>query len=134
MLWCSFIRPNNKVAKALWRDFFERGNPKIAWDAGINSAPVGALNFGIDTIFYAEHGESEYGGLILNKNSNKKEIWKVIEHCIGDYPENWQSETIKEQDLEHIHTQRKRFKKLNIFIFIFFLIDMYENYTKKKNL
>ena len=133
-----FIRPNNKVAKALSKRFFvERGNPKIAWDAGINSAPVKiALNFGIDTIFYAEHGESEYGGLVLNKNSNKKrDLREVIEHCIGDYPENWQSETIKEQDLD-TYPKEKDLKKLNIFYFsYFFKWSMYENYLYvKKNL
>ena len=133
------IRPNNKVASALSKRFFiERGNPKIAWDAGINSAPVNiALNYGINTIFYAEHGESEYGGLVLNKDSEKKrDLREVIEHCIGDYPENWQSGSITKQDLApYMYPKEKDLKKLNIFYFAyFFKWSMYENYlyVKKK--
>ena len=35
-----FVRPNQRVARYLANRFFtERGNPKIAWDAGINVAP-----------------------------------------------------------------------------------------------
>jgi hypothetical protein len=36
-----FFMPNQKIAKYLSKRFFiERGNPKVAWDAGINSVPV----------------------------------------------------------------------------------------------
>ena len=36
-----FISPNQKVAKTLAKRFFiERGSPKIAFDAGVNSSPV----------------------------------------------------------------------------------------------
>ena len=70
-----YFRPNQKVARNLSRDFFERGNPKVAWDAGINSMPVNtAIKYGIKNIFYAEHGESEYGGLVLDEESKKGEM------------------------------------------------------------
>ena len=64
--------------------FIERGNPKVAWDAGINTAPVRvALNYKIPFIFYAEHGESEYGGLVLQEDSKKRDLREVIEHQMG---------------------------------------------------
>ncbi len=93
-----FIKPNQKVAKKLAQRFFiERGNPKVAWDAGVNAGPIQiALNYNIKTVFYAEHGESEYGGLVLNDESKKKrDIREVIEHQVGDYPKNWISGDIK---------------------------------------
>ena len=67
------IRPNQKVSSYLSKRFLvERGNPKAAWDAGINSAPLKtAIEKNINLIFYAEHGESHYGGKILKKNSDK---------------------------------------------------------------
>ncbi len=135
-----FLNPNYKVARALSKRFFvERGNPKVAWDAGINSAPVNvAINYRIPTIFYAEHGESEYGGLVLNKESEKKrDLREVIEHCIGDYPENWETDEIKKEDLApYSYPEEKQLKKLNIYYFAyFFKWSMYENYLYvKKNL
>ena len=92
-----FFRPNQKTAQILARRFFEeRGNPKVAWDAGINSIPVKiAINFNIKHIFYAEHGESEYGGLVLSEDSIKeRNNQEVIEHIIGDYPQNWVNDDI----------------------------------------
>ena len=48
-----FINPNQKVARNLAKRFFiERGNPKVAWDAGINAAPIKiAIKFKIPYIF-----------------------------------------------------------------------------------
>ena len=43
-------------------------------DAGVNAGPIQiAINFNIPYVFYAEHGESEYGGLVLSEESKKKE-------------------------------------------------------------
>ena len=134
------INPNQKVSRALSKRFFiERGNPKVAWDAGITAAPVRiALNYNIPTVFYAEHGESEYGGLALNNDSDKKrDLREVIEHCIGDYPENWASKELKKEDLApYIYFDEKELKKINIYYFAyFFKWSMYENYLYvKKNL
>ena len=97
-----FFRPNQNVARTLSKRFFiERGNPKVAWDAGINSTPIQvAINYKIPYIFYAEHGESEYGGLVLSENSKKlRDVKEVIEHQIGDYPENWESKDVLKSDL-----------------------------------
>ena len=113
-----YFRPNQKVAKLLAKRFFiERGNPKVAWDAGINSIPVKvALNYKINDVFYAEHGESEYGGLVLDEESKKKEILKeVIENQIGDYPENWVNEQISEKDImSYSYPSDEDLKKANI--------------------
>ena len=75
------FRPNQDVHRRLARRFFiERGNLKVAWDAGINAIPVQvALKFGIKLIFYAEHGESEYGGKVLSEESRKlRDFTEVI--------------------------------------------------------
>src|SRR3989338_667787 len=57
-----FFRPNQRVHSHLARRFFiERGNHKVAWDAGVNAIPVQtAVKLNIPLVFYAEHGESEY--------------------------------------------------------------------------
>ncbi len=127
------INVNENVASKLSKRFFiERGNPKVAWDAGINTAPVTvALNYRIPFIFYAEHGESEYGGLVINEESKKKrDLREVIEHQIGDYPENWVSEEISKKDLiPYIYPSEDQLNKLNIFYFsYFFRWSMLENW------
>jgi N-acetyl sugar amidotransferase len=97
-----FFRPNQRVHRHLARRFFvERGNMKVAWDAGINAIPVQtALRYRIPLVFYAEHGESEYGGRVLHKDSNRtKDFTEVIEHHIGDDPRNWVDDVVAETDL-----------------------------------
>lgn len=136
-----FVRPNQKVAKMLAKRFFiERGNPKIAWDAGVNVVPVKlALKLDIPFIFYAEHGETEYGGLVLHENSSKlRDYEEVIEHQIGDFPENWVNDNINLEDLSfYIYpTQEELFKKkINSYYFAYFfkwsMADNYE-YVKDK--
>ncbi len=134
--------PNGRVAKKLAKRFFiERGNPKIAWDAGINAIPVkSAINHKIPYIFYAEHGESEYGGLVLDENSKKiRNFTEVIEHQIGDYPQNWVSDEIKSEDLEpYIYPEEEIINKNNLKVYYFsyfFKWSMYENYKYiEKNL
>lgn len=96
------VRPNQKVSRRLARRFFvERGNPKIHWDAGINAAPVQmAVRMNIPLVFYAEHGESEYGGRVLSEEHKKvRDIAEVLEHQVGDHPSNWVDEEIDERDL-----------------------------------
>ncbi len=136
-----FFRPNEKVSQELARRFFiERGNPKVAWDAGINSVPIQiAIKYKIPYVFYAEHGESEYGGLVLNKESTKiRNFEEVIEHQIGDFPENWISESINKKDLApYIYPSEKILNdnKITAFYFsYFFKWSMFENYNyiKKK--
>lgn len=96
------VRPNQRVHRHLARRFFiERGNHKVAWDAGINAAPVhAAVRYGIPLVFYAEHGESEYGGKVLREDSAKlRDFTEVIEHQIGDDPLNWVDDVVTERDL-----------------------------------
>jgi len=96
------LRANQKVSRRLSRRFFiERGDPKIHWNAGINAVPVqAAVNYRIPLIFYAEHGESEYGGRVLSEDHLKiRDFAEVLEHQIGDDPQNWLDDEIAERDL-----------------------------------
>ncbi len=86
------LKSDIRVSKLLSKRFLvERGNPKLHWDAGINAGIFKtALMTGIKYIFYAEHGETHYGGRILSKDSEKiRSYEEVIENQIGDTPENW---------------------------------------------
>jgi hypothetical protein len=97
-----FFRPNQRVHRHLARRFFvERGNPKVAWDAGVNAMPLQvAVQYGIKLVFYAEHGESEYGGRVLREESSKmRDLTEVIEHQVGDDPRNWVDDVVSEADL-----------------------------------
>ena len=96
------VRPNQKVSRRLARRFFiERGDPKIHWNAGVNAVPVrAAVHYRIPLIFYAEHGESEYGGRVLSDEHRKvRDFTEVLEHQIGDDPLNWVDDEIEERDL-----------------------------------
>ncbi len=135
------INPNQRVSRYLAKRFFiERGNPKVGWDAGVNAGPIQiAINFNIPYVFYAEHGESEYGGLVLSEESKKKrDTREVIEHQIGDYPENWVNKEITLKDLSpYIYPDLNQLEKSNVKAFYFsyfFKWSMYENfiYTKEK--
>ena len=135
-----FVRPNQKIAKILARRFFiERGNPKVAWDAGVNSIPVKtAINFKIPYIFYAEHGESEYGGLVLHEDSKKiRDLEEVIEHQIGDFPENWVNDKVKIDDLYFYKFPSEEVLKKNkvksMYFSYFFKWSMADNYDYVKD-
>lgn len=130
-----YFRPNQRVARKLARRFFiERGNLKIAWDAGINAVPVKiALTFNIKLIFYAEHGESEYGGKILHEASTKmRDFTEVIEHQVGDDPRNWLDEEISLNDLNpYIYPDYEELANAEIralYFAYFFKWSSYENY------
>ncbi|MBI4615054.1 MAG: N-acetyl sugar amidotransferase [Planctomycetes bacterium] len=98
-----FFRPNQKVHRFLSHRFFrERGNPKVAWDAGVNAIPIQvAVGYGIPLVFYAEHGETEYGGKVLHEESSKiRDFTEVLEHQVGDDPRNWvDGENVRLADL-----------------------------------
>ena len=135
-----FLMPNQKVSKQLSKRFFlERGNPKVAWDAGVNAGPVQiALNYNIPTVFYAEHGESEYGGLVLNKESeNKRNLREVIEHQVGDFPENWVTESISLKDLSpYIYPSEEELQKIDLtayYFSYFFRWSMLDNFEYVKS-
>ncbi len=135
-----FLRPNQSVSKYLSKRFFlERGNPKVHWDAGINALPLNvALEKNIKLIFYAEHGESEYGGKIIKKNSDKiRDLEEVLENQIGDDPYNWIDEKITINDLTPYRCPKEsQIKKSNIkayYFAYFFKWDVYKNYEFVKN-
>ena len=130
-----FFRPNEEVNRRLARRFFEeRGNLKVAWDAGVNAIPVKvAVKFDIPLIFYAEHGESEYGGRVLSEESKKvRDFAEVLEHQIGDDPSNWVDDEITANDLnpytypEMDEVHEKGVKAL--YFAYFFHWSMFENY------
>lgn len=97
-----YWRVNQRVSRLLARRFFiERGHPKQHYDAAVNAVPlITADAFGIPLVFFAEHGETEYGGLVLSENSRReRDRQEVLEHQIGDDPRNWATDGISEHDL-----------------------------------
>lgn len=130
-----FFRPNQKVHRRLARRFFlERGNLKVAWDAGINVIPVmAAVRYNIPLVFYAEHGESEYGGKVLREESKKiRDFTEFIEHQVGDDPRNWVDDEITERELNpYIYPDVKDVQRVGVkalYFAYFFKWDMFENY------
>jgi len=129
------VRANQKVSRRLTRRFFiERGDPKIHWNAGINAVPVQvAVNYGIPLLFYAEHGESEYGGRVLSEDHRKiRDFTEVLEHQIGDDPRNWMDEEIEEEFLApYVYPDPGRVDEIGIkalYFAYFFRWSMKENY------
>lgn len=97
-----YFRPNQGVSRELARRFMvERCNPEVHRAAGINALPVQeAVRRGIKLVVFAEHGESEYGGLVLSEEHQKFRLFdEVLEHQIGDHPLNWAGDGIEERDL-----------------------------------
>lgn len=129
------VRPNQKASRRLARRFFvERGNPKVHWDAGINAVPMQvAVNYGIPLIFYAEHGESEYGGRTLSEEHKRtRDIAEVLEHQIGDDPMNWVDDEVGERDLApYLYPDPGEVERLGVkavYFAYFFRWSMLENY------
>lgn len=130
-----FFRANQKTLKHLAKRFFiERGNPKVAWDAGINAIPIQvAVRFGIPTVFYAEHGESEYGGRILSEEHRRtRDFTEVLENYVGDDPSNWVDEVVSSADLlPYIYPPIDSVSAVGVkayYFGYFFRWSMYENY------
>lgn len=93
---------NQRVSRNLARRFFiERGHPKQHYDAGVNSVPViTAGQMGIPLIVYAEHGESEYGGLVLSDDHRRRrDLSEVLENQVGDDARNWATAGLSEADM-----------------------------------
>jgi len=130
-----FIRPNQKVAVHLARRFFrERGNPKAAWDAGVTAATVqAAVKYNIPLMFFAEHGESEYGGRVLSEeHKRERDIAEFLEHLVGDDPINWVDDVVEEHDLaQYVYPDLEEVEKVGVkalYFGYFFKWDVYENY------
>lgn len=133
------VTPNQEISRHLSRRFFiDRGDPKLHWNAGINSAPIRvAQYFGIPIIFYAEHGETEYGGKVLSANSSReRDVQEILENQIGDDPINWVDEKVALQDLHNYLFPRDLGKNsdLRALYFAYFSKwDVNENYDFVKN-
>ena len=130
-----YFRPNQKVLRHLARRFFiERGNPKVAWDAGINTIPIQmAVNFRIPVVFYAEHGESEYGGRVLSEEHRRtRDFTEIIENYVGDDPRNWVDDVVSYTDLApYIYPPLDQVEAVGVkayYFGYFFRWSMYENY------
>jgi N-acetyl sugar amidotransferase len=130
-----YFRPNQRVHRHLSRRFFvERGNPKVAWDAGVNAIPVQtAAKLGIPLVFYAEHGESEYGGRVLSEEHRKiRDVTEVIEHQIGDDPRNWVDDVVSERDLNpYVYPEALELEAVGVkavYFAYFFRWSMLENF------
>ena len=126
-----YWRVDQRVSRNLARRFLrERGCPKVGYNAGVNAVPIRtAIAFGIPLVFYAEHGESEYGGLVLDKESQRtRNLTEVLEHQIGDDPRNWAIDGISENELTP-YIYPDNVKDVTAFYFsYFFKWDIYENY------
>ena len=97
-----YCRTNQQVSRSLARRFFvERGHPKQHYDAAVNSVPViAAIQADIPLIIFAEHGESFYGGHVLDSHSRRqRDLAEVLEHQVGDDARNWAVDGISERDL-----------------------------------
>jgi N-acetyl sugar amidotransferase len=136
-----YVTPSPKIGRHLAQRFFiERGNPKVGWDAGINAVPVQvAVNYDIPLIFYAEHGESEYGGRVLRPDMLKiRDFTEVLEHQIGDDPRNWLDDVVTGRDLApYLYPPAEKLERAGVkalYFAYFFPWDVTENfdYIKQK--
>ncbi len=130
-----YHRVDQRVSARLARRFLvERGCPKIHYNAGVNAVPVRtAVERNIPLVFYAEHGESEYGGLVLDKESLRtRNLTEVLEHQIGDDPRNWAIDGITENELTpYIYPGMDDIERVGVKAFYFsyfFKWDIHENY------
>tara|TARA_B110000014_G_C20089448_1_gene570194 strand:- start:286 stop:1368 length:1083 start_codon:yes stop_codon:yes gene_type:complete len=128
------FKPNEKTSSYLSKRFLiERGNPKVAWDAGVNAVPIKvAMEKKIKLIFYAEHGESHYGGKILSEKSEMlRNLDEILEHQIGDDPINWLDHKITKKDIiPYLMPNKKQLEKNNIQAYYFAYFD---DWNVKKN-
>jgi hypothetical protein len=111
----------------------ERGHPKQHYDAGVNACPVRtAVQFDIPLIFYAEHGETEYGGLVLDEDSGRtRNLSEVLENQIGDDPKNWAADGISDSDIyPYLYPEREDIERVGVkayYFSYFFPWNIYEN-------
>lgn len=131
------IAPNRQVSRYLSKRFLiERGDPKVHWNAGINAATINvATAYKIPTIFYSEHGESEYGGRILDEKSvMERSIDEILENQIGDDPRNWTDKSISKAELEPYLIDESNMSQLKILYFAhFFPWDIVSNLELVEN-
>jgi len=125
------VSPSLRTSSYLSRRFLvERGDPKVHWNAGINSVTINiASALRIPIVFYAEHGESEYGGKVINTESSlRRNLDEILENQIGDDPINWIDDILAERDLEPYLIDGPKLASLDILYFAhFFPWDVVQN-------
>ena len=129
-----YWRVDQRVSRKFARRFFiERGHPKQHYDAAVNAVPlITAVNFNIPLVIYAEHGETEYGGLVLDEESRRtRNIVEVLEHQVGDDPNNWAGDGISARDLfPYVYPDVRKVLEVDVKAFYFshfFPWDVVEN-------
>ena len=129
-----YWRVSQAASRKLARRFLvERGHPKQHYDAGVNAVPlITAVKFGIPLVFYAEHGESEYGGHILSENHRReRDLAEVLENQVGDDARNWATDGLTEADLyPYIYPDLAGIERVGVKAYYFshfFRWDIYEN-------
>ena len=135
-----YWRGSQSVSRKLARRFFiERGCPKIHYNAGVNAVPLRtAIAFNIPLVFFAEHGESEFGGLVLDRESQRtRNLTEVLEHQIGDDPRNWAIDGIAENELTpYIYPKADDIERVGVKAFYFSYFhkwSIFENYQLMRN-
>jgi len=125
------ISPSLRTSSYLSKRFLvERGDPKVHWNAGINAVTINiASALRIPIVFYAEHGESEYGGKVIHTESSfRRNLDEILENQIGDDPINWIDDVLAERDLEPYLIDGPKLASLDILYFAhFFPWDVVEN-------
>ena len=107
-------RVHKKLSK---KHFIQYGDPWMAWSQAINSIPVKvAVDFNIPNIFYAEHGETEYGGKVLSKKHQKeRDLTEVREIMVGHDPKEWVDDEISLKDLApYMYPEKKDIERVGV--------------------
>lgn len=97
-----YERVNQNVSQKLARRFLiERFHIKNHYDAAVSAVPVrAAVDLGIPLVFFAEHGESSYGGHILSEDHRRQRYAdEVLENQVGDDARNWATDGITEREI-----------------------------------
>ena len=99
---------------------------------------IAAVRFNIPLVFFAEHGETEYGGLVLDEESRRtRNLTEVLEHCVGDDPRNWATDGISEADIApYVYPTAEEIEKVGVkayYFTYFFPWDIYENARQSRD-
>ena len=133
-----YWRADQEVSRKLARRFFiERGHPKMHYDAAVNAVPlIVAKQFNIPLVFFAEHGETEYGGLVLSEEHRRtRKIDEVLENQVGDDARNWAGiDGITERDL-YPYIYPDGVENIGVYYYShFFPWDIYRNAVEARHI
>jgi N-acetyl sugar amidotransferase len=97
-----YVEPPKRVSGYLSQRFFrENGDPKLHWNAGVNSAPVRlAVENNVSLVFFAENGEAEYGGRVLSEDHlMRRDFQEMLKNSVGQDPVDWVDNQISKIDI-----------------------------------